>query len=201
VLRHEDQVLEPYAAEPVPIEAGLERDHVTRHELVARPREARRLVHVEADAVAEPVVEALPEDGALRPREARRISEGLVDAADLPPELRPVRSRSDELSDEVERLAGVLVPADELRVRRPDRERPGHVREARALEILRKEVADDHVVVRESSGALVMTVCGLRSMRDDRVVSAAAELREGSVRCSPQELRRERLAVDRPAAV
>src|SRR3954452_9814383 len=52
---HDDEVLEPAAAEPAPVAARLERDDVAHEQLVADPAEVRALVDLEADTVAEPV--------------------------------------------------------------------------------------------------------------------------------------------------
>ena len=61
VLGDEQEVLDAHSAEAVAVEAGLDRDHVARHELLADQAEARSLVDGEADPVTEPVVEAVPE--------------------------------------------------------------------------------------------------------------------------------------------
>src|SRR3954471_22931228 len=58
---HDDEVLEPTAAEAAPVAARLERDHVADHELVAEPAEVRAPVDLEPDAVAEPVEVAVLE--------------------------------------------------------------------------------------------------------------------------------------------
>src|SRR5688500_530023 len=60
-LRHEDEVLEANAAVAVAIEPGLDRDDVTRDEVVADSTEVRRLVHGEPDSVPGAVVEAVDE--------------------------------------------------------------------------------------------------------------------------------------------
>src|SRR5579885_3168322 len=69
----EEEVLEPHAAEAGPVEAGLGGDDVARAQGVLRRQpEARLLVDLEADAVAEPVEEALVERRALLLRPPRR---------------------------------------------------------------------------------------------------------------------------------
>ena len=63
-----------------------------------------------------------------------------------------------EPAGELERLPRVLVPRRDLRVGRADRERPGHVRVARALEVVREQVADEVVVVRDTARTGVVAV-------------------------------------------
>ena len=68
VLGDDDEILEPDAAEALPVAAGLERDHVAGDERVARAAEVRALVDLEPDAVAERVevaVLAAPSPGSL----------------------------------------------------------------------------------------------------------------------------------------
>ncbi len=83
------------------------------------------------------------------------------------------------------------------RVGRADRERPRHVREETALDVAREEVADDVVVVGEPARALVVAVGGLRAVRGDQVVAAAAVRGERRDRRLSEALARERLAVRR----
>ena len=54
VVGHEQQILDAHAAEAVAVEAGLDRDHIAGDELLAEHPERGRLVHLEADSVAEP---------------------------------------------------------------------------------------------------------------------------------------------------
>src|SRR5919197_4154784 len=61
VVRDDDDVLEPYAAVAGAVQAGLDRDHVTGNEIVPVSSHIRELVHLEADAVAEAVEEAVLE--------------------------------------------------------------------------------------------------------------------------------------------
>src|SRR5215211_9250623 len=85
VLGDEHEVLEPDAAEALPVETGLERDHVAGDELLfADQAHARLLVHLEANAVPEAVVEAFVEHLSLLLSALRRQSLRLEDlAADL----------------------------------------------------------------------------------------------------------------------
>ena len=89
----------------------------------------------------------------------------------------------------------------DLGVGRPDGERPGHVGEAGALDVVREEVADEVVVVRHAAAALVVAVRRLRPVRDDQVVPAAARRGERLHRGSSEELAGQGLAVHEPAAV
>src|SRR5205807_132524 len=73
VVGDEQDVLQPDAAVARAIQAGLERDHVSGDEIVADDRQPRALVHLEADAVAEPVEEAAVEHLARLLRQLRRI--------------------------------------------------------------------------------------------------------------------------------
>src|SRR3954463_427403 len=58
------QVLDPDPAEALEVDARLDGDDVARRERVARfARKARRLVHLEPDAVAEPMAELVAEAG------------------------------------------------------------------------------------------------------------------------------------------
>src|SRR5207244_9604210 len=60
VRRHEHEVLEPHTAVALPVAAGLDGDDVAGPErLLRRQAHSRGLVNLEADAVAEPVEEAL----------------------------------------------------------------------------------------------------------------------------------------------
>src|SRR5262245_14304047 len=55
----QDHVLDAHGAAPRVVEAGLDRDHLPRPELVVDAADAGRLMDVEADAVAGAVKEAL----------------------------------------------------------------------------------------------------------------------------------------------
>src|SRR3954470_19062970 len=64
VLAHDREVLDPDAAEPFEVDAGLDRHRVAGMQRVAGLEgEARRLVNRQADPVAEAVAEALAEAG------------------------------------------------------------------------------------------------------------------------------------------
>ena len=91
------------------------------------------------------------------------------------------------------------VPLGQRRVGLADAERPRHVREARALEVLGEEIAEDGVVVVDAAVAGLVPVGRLDAVRDDHVVAAAAELCERRRSGSAEQLAGERLAVDDPA--
>ena len=67
-------------------------------------------------------------------------------------------ARADDRDRELERLDALRVPFAERRIGLADAERPRHVREARALEVLREEVAEDGVVVVDPPAARVVPV-------------------------------------------
>ena len=156
---------------------------------------------VEPDPVAERVIEPVAEHRALGLREARRVSVALVETADRAEDVGAVGAGAHELPGQLERLARVLVPGRDLGVGRPDGERPGHVGEAGALDVVREEVADEVVVVRHAAAALVVAVRRLRPVRDDQVVPAAARRGKRLHCCCSEELAGQGLAVHEPAAV
>src|SRR5437016_4382740 len=81
-LGDEDVVLEPHTAVPLPVETRLDRDAVAGDELlVGDEPETRRLVDLEADAVAEAVEEAVGERLARLLRPLRHLTGGLEDLA------------------------------------------------------------------------------------------------------------------------
>src|SRR5436305_11091559 len=68
------QVLDPDPAEALEVDARLDGDDVAGRERVARlAREPRRLVHLEPDAVAEPVAELVAEAGVVDPVARGRV--------------------------------------------------------------------------------------------------------------------------------
>ena len=91
------------------------------------------------------------------------------------------------------------MPLAQGRIGGTEAERPGHVREARALEVLGKEIAENRVVVLDLPVAGIVSVGRLGAVRHDHVVSAATELGK-RLRCgSAEQLTGERVAVDHPA--
>ncbi len=151
--------------------------------------------------MAEGVEEAVAQDGALGLRLSGRVAEPLVEVADRAPQRHAVRARPDHVSRELERFLRLGVPRDDLRIGRPDRERPRHVGEAAALDVPGEEVADDHVVVGDPSRSHGVAVRRLRAGGRDQVVATAAGGRKGGDRCRAKHLARQRRAVDDPSAV
>ncbi len=67
VLGDDDEVLDPHPELARQVDAGLDRHHFAgREHVLGALREPRRLVHLEADPVAEPVAEALAVAGRRR---------------------------------------------------------------------------------------------------------------------------------------
>ena len=139
------------------VDARLDRDDVAGDERVRRtPAEPRRLVHVEPDAVAEPVAEVLAEAARrrscrARPRRHRRRSR------------RPDRLDRRELAGEAE-----LVRPRELLVERPGREGAGAVRGVAADDGAR--VDDDRVAGLDLAVArAVVRQRRVRAAGDDRL--------------------------------
>src|SRR5436190_19519726 len=81
VLGDVHEILEAAAAVAVAVEARLDRDHVARDELAGASAESRLLVYLEPDAVAERVVEAVPEHLAGLLGQKRREAVLLEDVA------------------------------------------------------------------------------------------------------------------------
>src|SRR2546425_522270 len=82
VVRHEHDVLEPNAPIARAVEPGLDGDDVAGDEGLLRDApHARRLVHLEADAVAERVEEAVLERLAWRLRALRGLARRFEDVA------------------------------------------------------------------------------------------------------------------------
>ena len=163
------------------VETRLDGEHVAGDERrVAEDAEDRLLVHLEPDAVAERVEEALLERLALDLRALRR------EARPPRPGRRPRRRRT---------CAGRR-PAGSRRARRSshsrqrrchsaisagdvaDDERASHVGEARRLGVARPEVDDDRLAGAQLPLAEVMADRRLRPVRDDEDVGGGAVLEE-----------------------
>src|SRR6266700_769141 len=109
VFRDDDEVLDPDAAFTRKVDPGLDRDDVAGRERVGRfAAQSRRLVHLDADAVAEAVAELLAEAGAVDHRSGGRIG---VDAA---------RARADALQPRL-----LALEADSVGVLQPVGQRAG----------------------------------------------------------------------------
>src|SRR6266536_1718574 len=114
VLGDEDEILQTHAAEALPVETGLERDDVTGDEVARSAAEPGRLVHLEADAVAEPVEEAVVEHLARGLRELRRVARVLEHLADESEDVHPRDAGPGRLERAVERLLNEPVVLDDL---------------------------------------------------------------------------------------
>ena len=121
--------------------------HVAGHELLPDHPERRGLVHLEPDAVAEPVVEAVLEHLTLLLRQQRRKAALGEELGDEAVDVAAVHAWPDLRVRELERLAAERVPlADLVRRHVADRERARDVREAAGLDVDREEVEEDDVV-------------------------------------------------------
>src|SRR5689334_4077941 len=77
VVGDEDEILEPYAPVALAVEPRLDRDDIAGDEIVVHAAHVRPLVHVEADAVPEPVEEPVLEHFAVVLGALGRIAGGL----------------------------------------------------------------------------------------------------------------------------
>ena len=122
-------------------------------------------MHLEADAVAEAVEEALLEHLARLLRELRRVAVLLEELADGAVRLGARDAGPDGRVGEVERLAHERVVADELLRRLAEAERPRHVRVAPGGGIAREEVDDDRLVSADRPVAGLVADRRLRAVR------------------------------------
>src|SRR4029453_18676249 len=84
VRRHEHEVLDPHAGVAVPVEAGLERDHVARDEgLALDAADTRALVDLEADAVTGRMEVTVDESLAFLLVQLRLVAVLVEEVADL----------------------------------------------------------------------------------------------------------------------
>ena len=136
-------------------------------------------MHLEADAVAEAVEEALLENLARRLRELRLVAVLLEELADDAMRLRALDAGSDRRVREIERLAHERVVAGELVGNLPETERPRHVRVAPGGRVAREQVDDDRLVFADGAVAGLVPDRRLRARRDeDDVVDEHALLAE-----------------------
>src|SRR6188472_1816963 len=111
VSGHEHDVLQPDAADRGVVTARFDRDDVTGNEGTAgKQPHVGALVHLEADAVTEPVEEATVEHLARRLRALGRITGCLVDLAGRIEDRPAVHAGPDESRGRVERGLGERVP-------------------------------------------------------------------------------------------
>src|SRR5215510_1887318 len=146
VVGDEHQVLEPAAAVAVAVEAGLDRDHVARNELPGGAAERRLLVHLEPDAVAERVVEAVLEHLAGLLREKGREAALLEDRGRDPVQLLARDPGFHGGDRAVECLLAELVVLEQLFRGLSDDERARHVRVAAGLAVAWEQIEADRLV-------------------------------------------------------
>src|SRR5262249_38217286 len=157
------EVLEPAPAEALAVETRLQRDDVAGNELrgAAAP-EARRLVNLQPDPVAEAVEEPVLEHLTRRLREDGRLPGRLEVLAYEVEDLDSRHPRLRRLERLVERLLDERVVGHELLRGRADDERPRHVRVAGRLRILGPEVDHDRLVGRDLAVSELMADGRLR---------------------------------------
>src|SRR3954454_825747 len=197
VLGHEHDVLEANAPVSGPVEAGLDCHHVTRNErLVRQAAHARCLVYFEADAVAEPMEEAVGERlaGLLRPlcRLARRLEDVACDAED-----GAGLDAGANLGDRrVERLLAQPVPFAHVLGHVAHNEGARHVRVERGGVVAREDVDHERRAGPYWSRAHVVTDRALRPGGDDVLVGRRVVNREDDVHVRLHALDGELLAVE-----
>ena len=172
-LRHEDDVLEADAAVAGSVEPGLDGDDVACEELRPRqPPHAGRLVHLEADAVAEPVEEPVTERlaGLFRPQ--RRLARRLEDVAREVEDGARVDAGPNLGDGLVESLLAEPMPLANVVGHVADDEGASHVRVDGGRVVAREDVDDERRVRRDRPGAHLVTDGALRAGRDDVLVGA-----------------------------
>src|SRR5438132_4350760 len=127
VIRDEHEILEPAAAETVPVEPGLERDHVALDELARVSAQPGLLVHFESDAVTEAVEEPVLEHLAVALVQPGGIAGLVEELARQHVDVPAGDARLDGGERPLERLLDELVVGDELLGRLADDDGPRHV--------------------------------------------------------------------------
>ena len=189
VLGHEQQILDPNAAEALLVDPRLDRDDVARDELLADHPERRRLVHLEPDPVPERVVEAVLEHLALALRQLRRVAVLGDELGGQPVELAAVDAGAHVGDGQLERLPAERVPLADLAGHLPHDERPRQVRVARRLEVDGEQVEDEDVVRADRARAHVVADRRLRAVGDDHLLGQRAVARGTSPGCAPSGAR------------
>jgi SAM-dependent methyltransferase len=185
------------AVEVVDDGVGFDRD-----ELLARAPERGLLVHLESDAVAEAVEEAVLEDLARLLVERRLVARVAEDAAHELEERPAVDARLDGGGRAVERFLDETVPLPDFLARFADDVRARHVGVAARALVLRIEIEDDRLAGTDLPAARVVTDRRLRAVRDDHVAALDVEVGEHVLDHALEALRCERFAVElEPAAV
>ena len=177
------------------VEAGLDGDHVARHELVSQAAEPGSLVDREADPVAGPVVEAVLQNLSLGLVQLRRKSMVVEEVADEPMHVLAVHPRTDLCDREVERLLHELLVRPDLVGGLAHDEDSGHVRIAGGLTVDREQVEQHDLVDSDLARTHVVPHRGLRAVRDDRLFSRGPVCDEGRVGAALEKLAGEPVAV------
>src|SRR5882762_4087295 len=175
VLRDEHEVLEADTSVALAVAPGLDRDHVAGLQRQLRSEaHAGLLVHLEPDAVTEPVEEAFGEGLALLLRALCRLAGRLEDLARAVEDRAAVRAVLDLGDRAVERLLRERVPllyvlrhvADDVRAR--------HVAEHERLVVARPDVDHDRHTGPDRPRPHVVADRSLRARSDDEVVRSGA---------------------------
>src|SRR4051812_30172680 len=169
VFVDEQEVLEAHPADArQALDAGLDGDDVAGDELVlAREPEPRRLVHLEADAVTEPEVEALREHLPGLARALGGLPGGLDDVAGDVVERAPGHARADRGARGLERFAHDVAQGGDLGAHGPVDEGPRHVGPAARGLVARPEVDHDRQVGRERARPRVVAATGVQRADHD----------------------------------
>ena len=186
VVGDEHEVLEPAAAEALAVEARLDGEHIAGDELArpVRPSPGCSCTSrpdAVAEAVEEPVLERLV--GILR--QLRREAVLLEELTGHAVELLPCDARANRVHRQVERLLDETVVADELLRRLAHAERPRHVGVAAGDGILRIQVGDDRLALRDRAVAGLVPDRRLLAVRDDDHVGAITPDSEKAWRARP----------------
>ena len=186
----------------MPVEARLEGDHVAGDERLALdPADARALVHLEPDAVAERVEEAVDEHLALVLVQLRRVAVLVEEVADrrwmslpLTPGVTAATARSSASFASRWHSASSSdgSPSENVRVM-SEKQADSRSRGKRSKTTTSSEAI--------APGAAVVADRRLRAVRDDELVAAAAVVGERALDLELEPLAGERLAAEREHAV
>ena len=154
-------------------------------------------MHLETDAVTEPVEEAVLQDRARGFRAAGGIAGCLEVVADGVVHRDAGDAGPDHRRREVERLLREAVELPQILRRLPYDERARHVGEARRLTVARPEIDDDRLSPRDRTRAHVVPDRRLRAAGDDELVGSRAVAKKCSFDVLLDELDRQRLVRQR----
>src|SRR5581483_5854602 len=201
VLGDDRDVLEPDAAPAAAVETGLEGDHVAGDEVVADAAERRALVHLEPDAVAERMEEAVLEHLSRRLRPLRRVTVLLEELAGDVEERAAVHARLRGRDDTVERLLAERVPLAQVRMYVADDVGAGHIGVHAALAVARGEVERHGLARQDRAVPSLVAYRRLRAVRDDELVGVGAVLAEDALELDLDPLGRERRTLEHEGPV